>query len=384
MVRSKHVLAMLMQNFVCIAVVSVTWGLVGFSLAFGPDAGAGLVGGLRHVGLRNLDSSVSGFDLTVPPLAFAVFQLMFAVITAALITGAIADRIRFGGFVVFITLWSALVYPVLAHWSFSPGGWLFRRGLLDFAGGTVVEINCGAAAVAVALVVGRRRGWPREVMAPHSLPLTLLGAGILWFGWFGFNAGSALRADRLATHALVNTHYAGVAGMLAWIGLERWRTGHATSLGAATGAVAGLVAITPSAGYVDTLPAFVIGLAAGSVCLFAVRWKFRVGVDDSLDVFGVHLMGGVVGTLLIGLFASSAVNPAVHRDGLLLGGGFGQLGEQALGVLAAAAFSFAATWVLATLVQRTVGLRVDPEAERAGLDTVLHAESAYEYAGGRL
>jgi Amt family ammonium transporter len=385
MVRSKHVLTMLMQNFVCIAVVSLTWGAIGFSLAFGPDAGGGLVGTLRHAGLRHVDAPIAGFEtLTVPPLAFAAFQLMFAIITTALITGAIADRVRFGGFVVFITAWSAIVYPVLAHWSFSPGGWLHRAGLLDFAGGTVVEINCGAAALAVALVVGRRRGWPREAMAPHSLPLTLLGAGILWFGWFGFNAGSALRADGLATQALVNTHYAGVAGLVAWIAVERWRIGHSTTLGAATGAVAGLVAITPSAGYLSTGASVLVGLAAGGICVFAVTLKFRVGVDDSLDVFGVHLVGGVIGTVMIGLFASSAINPAVTRHGLLLGGGLSQLGEQALGVLAAAAFSFVATWLLATLVQRTVGLRVGPEGESTGLDTFLHAESAYDHSGGRL
>jgi Amt family ammonium transporter len=385
MVRSKHVLTMLMQNFVCIAIVSLTWGAVGFSFAFGPDAGAGLIGTFRHVGLEHLDQPIAGFpSLTVPPLAFAVFQLMFAVITAALITGATADRVRFGGFVTFITLWSAVVYPVLAHWSFSPGGWLYRAGLLDFAGGTVVEVNCGAAAVAVALVVGRRRGWPREVMAPHSLPLTLLGAGILWFGWFGFNAGSALRADGLATQALVNTHYAGVAGLVAWIAVERWRIGHATTLGAATGAVAGLVAITPSAGYLGTLSSVLVGLAAGGICVFAVSIKFRFGIDDSLDVFGVHLVGGVIGTLMIGLFASSSINAAVSHEGALLGGGFGQLGRQALGVLVAAVFSFAATYLLATIVQRTIGLRVDPEAENSGLDTFLHAESAYDHSGGRL
>ncbi|HSP37611.1 MAG TPA: ammonium transporter [Frankiaceae bacterium] len=385
MVRSKHVLTMLMQNFVCIAVVSLTWGAVGFSLAFGPDAGGGLVGTLRHVGFRHMNSPLTGFgSLTVPPLAFAAFQGMFAIITAALITGAIADRVRFGGFVVFVTVWSAVVYPVLAHWVFSPEGWLYRRGLLDFAGGTVVEVNCGAAAVAAAMVVGRRRGWPRVVMAPHSLPLTLLGAGILWFGWFGFNAGSALRADGLAASALVNTHYAGVGGLLAWIAVERLRSGHATTLGAATGAVAGLVAITPSAGYVSAPAALLIGLAAGGLCVFAVTLKFRVGVDDSLDVFGVHLVGGVVGTLAIGLLASSTVNAGVTSQGLLLGGGFGQLGKQALGILVAAGFSFGATWLLATALHHTMGLRVDPETEAVGLDTALHAESAYDHSGGRL
>jgi Amt family ammonium transporter len=285
---------------------------------------------------------------------------------------------------VFITAWSVLVYPVLAHWVFSPGGWLAGRGLLDFAGGTVVEVICGAAAVAAALVVGRRRGWPREVMAPHSLPLTLLGAGILWFGWFGFNAGSALHADGLAASALVNTHYAGVGGLIAWIAVERLRIGHATTLGAASGAVAGLVAITPCAGFLSAPSALAVGLAAGGVCAFAVSLKFRVGIDDSLDVFGVHLVGGVVGTLAIGLLATRSVNPVVGRQGLLLGGGPGQLGEQAFGVVVAMAFSFTATWLLATLVQRTLGLRVDPESEVNGLDTSLHAESAYDHAGGRL
>ncbi len=385
MVRSKHVLTMLMQNIVCIAVVSVTWGAVGFSLAFGPDVGGGLVGNLRHVGLANLDEPIAGFEsLDVPPLAFAAFQCMFAIITAALITGAIADRVSFGGFLAFITAWSVLVYPLLAHWAFSPEGWLYKLGLLDFAGGTVVEINCGASAVAVALVVGARRGWPREVMAPHSLPLTLLGAGILWFGWFGFNAGSALGAGNLAAQALVNTHYAGVGGLLAWILFERVRTGHATTLGAATGAVAGLVAITPSAGYLSTTSSFLVGLAAGAICVLAVTVKFRFGVDDSLDVFGVHFVGGVIGTLAIGLLATNVVNSGVKNEGTFLGGGLGQLGDQVVGVLAAAGFAFAATWLIAFVVHRVLGMRVDPEAEFTGLDTVLHAESAYDHAGGRL
>jgi Amt family ammonium transporter len=385
MVRSKHVLTMLMQNFTCIAIVSLTWGAVGFSLAFGPDAGGGLIGTLRYAGLAHLDGPIAGLpNLTVPPLAFVAFQAMFAIITAALITGAIADRVSFGGFCVFITVWSAVVYPVLAHWVFSPNGWLLRRGLLDFAGGTVVEINCGAAAVAAALVVGSRRGWPREVMAPHSLPLTLLGAGILWFGWFGFNAGSALHADGLAARALVNTHYAGVGGLLAWIAVERMRTRHATTLGAASGAIAGLVAITPAAGYLAPWSALLVGVAAGTVCVFAVSLKFRVGVDDSLDVFGVHLVGGVVGTLAIGLLARASANPVVTHEGLLFGGGPSLLGEQVLGIAVAAGFSFGATWLLATLLHRALGLRVDAETEATGLDTALHAESAYDHAGGRL
>lgn len=380
MVRSKHALGMLMQNFVAIGVVTVTWVLVGYSLAFGRDTGGGLVGGFGLAGLRDAADSVPGQDsLTVPPLAFMLFQLMFAVITTALLTGAMADRVRFGGFVTLIAFWSVLVYAPLAHWSFSPGGWLMTFGLLDFAGGTVVEICSGASALALVLVIGNRRGWPREVMAPHNLPLTLLGAGLLWFGWLGFNAGSALQAGSLAAQAAVNTHLAGVGGMLGWLALEKRLTGRATTLGAASGAVSGLVAVTPAAGFVASLPALLLGVLAGTICLLAVRAKFRLGYDDSLDVVGVHFVGGVVGTLFLGLFASSAVNAAVSHEGLFLpGGGVEQLGRQAVGVLAAALWSFGATYVIARVVHAIRGLRVEPEHEIEGLDSSQHAESAYE------
>ena len=383
MVRAKSVLSMLMQNYVCIAVVTVVWVVLGYTLAFGSDVGGGLLGGFRFTGLAHTAEPVPGLTLHIPPLLFMAFQLMFAVITTALISGALADRVRFGGFVLFAGLWSLIVYAPLAHWAFSPEGWMSKYGVLDFAGGTVVEINCGAAALAVALVVGRRHGWPREAMPPHSLPLTLLGAGLLWFGWFGFNAGSALRADGLAVHALVNTHLAGVGGLLAWIGAERVKNGVATTLGAASGAVAGLVAITPACGYLDPLPALLLGALAGAACVLGVQLKYRFGYDDSLDVVGVHFVGGVVGTLFLGLFATAAVNPAVVHEGLLYGGGLEQLGRQSVGVLAATAWSFLATYLLARAVNRVIPLRVSEEEEATGLDQALHAESAYDFGSVR-
>jgi Amt family ammonium transporter len=309
--------------------------------------------------------------------------MMFAVITTALLTGAGADRMRFGPFLVFSVLWVLIVYVPLAHWSFSPQGWLNDLGLLDFAGGTVVEINAGASALALVLVLGRRRGWPAEPMPPHSLPLTLLGAGILWFGWFGFNAGSALASGSLASQALIGTHLAACGGLLGWIAVEKKATGHATTLGAASGAVSGLVAITPAAGYVNSLGAIAIGFVAGVAGLYAVRLKFRHGYDDSLDVVGVHGVCGVVGTLAVGVLATRTVNP-VGR-GLIDGGGLHLLGWQALGVVVAAGWAFVATGAIALLVHRTLGLRATPEEELAGLDMSVHAETAYEHGalGGR-
>jgi Amt family ammonium transporter len=383
MVRAKSVLSMLMQNYVCIAVVTVVWVVLGYTIAFGSDVGGGLLGGFRFTGLAHMTESVPGLSLHIPPLLFMAFQLMFAVITAALISGALADRVRFSAFVLFAGLWSLMVYSPLAHWAFSPEGWMAKLGVLDFAGGTVVEINSGASALAIALVVGRRHGWPREAMPPHSLPLTLLGAGLLWFGWFGFNAGSALRADGLAVHALVNTHLAGVGGLLAWIAVERIKTGVATTLGAASGAVAGLVAITPACGYLDSLPSLLLGALAGTACVLGVQLKYRFGYDDSLDVVGVHFVGGLVGTLFIGLFATAAVNKGVVHEGLLYGGGLTQLGRQAVGVLAATAWAFCATYLLARLVNRVIPLRVSEEEEATGLDQALHSESAYDFGSVR-
>jgi len=383
MVRSKNVLGMLMQNVFCMGLVSVLWALALFSLAFGNDAGGGLIGNLDFAGLRHLGDAavtvpgyVGDFALVIPPMAFVAFQLMFAIITPALITGAIADRMKFAAWALFVGLWALLVYAPVAHWVFSPQGWLFKRGALDFAGGTVVHINAGIAALALVLVVGRRRGWPDEGMAPHSLPLTLLGTGILWFGWFGFNAGSALGANALAAQALVNTHMAAAAALLGWLLVERVKGGHATTLGAASGAVAGLVAITPCAGFVGTMSAIVIGFAAGVVCFLAIQLKFRFRYDDALDVVGVHLVGGILGSLLLGVFADKQVN-ALGADGLLLGGGTSLLGKQLLAVGATLVWSFAVSFLLAKAIDATIGLRVTADEEAEGLDVTQHSEAAY-------
>ena len=383
MVRSKNVLSIMIQNLACIAVVSVVWAVAAYSLAFGPDAGGGFIGTLHLAGLAHPEIAVPGYDLAVPPLAFAAFQMMFAVITAALLTGAGADRMHFNGFLAFAALWTLVVYAPLAHWVFSPNGWLAQRGVLDFAGGNVVEVDSGASALALVLVLGIRRGWPREAMAPHSLPLTVMGAGILWFGWFGFNAGSALGSNALAAQALIGTQLAACAGVIGWLVIERWQTGHATTLGAASGAVCGLVAITPACGYVNSMAAICIGLAGGVVGVLAVRAKFRFGYDDSLDVVGVHGACGLAGTLLVGVFATKAVNGGIKYEGLVTGGGGHLLGVQALALLVTIAWAFTGTWLIAQLVQRTIGLRVTHEVEIQGLDTAIHAESAYDFASMR-
>ncbi len=377
MVRAKHVLAMLMQNFFAIGLVSVLWAAVAYSLAFG---GTGrLVGNLDFAWMRDLAGTAPpGVSLSIPPGLYAAYQLMFAIITPALITGAVADRMRFGAWAWFCGLWLVIVYAPIAHWVFAPSGWLFRRGALDFAGGTVVHVNAGIAALAAVLVLGRRRGWPQTAMPPHSLPLTLLGTGILWLGWFGFNAGSALGADALAVQALINTQLAAAAGLLGWLALERLRSGHATTLGAASGAVAGLVAITPCAGFVGGMAPIWIGLIAGAVCQAAVSLKYRFGYDDSLDVVGVHLVGGLVGSLLLGCFADTAVN-AGGRDGLFFGGGWGLLGEQTLAVAATMVFSFVLTTVILVVLRAVLpgGIRAGEEEEEVGLDLSQHSEVAY-------
>jgi len=376
MVRAKNILAMLMQNVFCMGLVSILWVAVGASLAFGEDVGGGVIGNFGLAGLSNVKVVPGLASLTIPPLLFLTYQLMFAIITPALITGASADRLKFGGYALFIGLWSLIVYAPVAHWVFSPGGWLFKLGALDFAGGTVVHINAGVAALALILVIGKRRGWPKEAMPPHNLPLTMLGTGILWFGWFGFNAGSALAANGLAAQALLNTHVAAAAGMCSWLLVERLRDGHATTLGAASGAVAGLVAITPCAGFVTALPAVLIGGAAGVVCLLAITLKTKLGYDDALDVVGVHLVGGILGSVLLGLFADKGVN-AAGVDGLLNGGGGGLIGKQLVAVVATLAFSGVLTFIIAKAVDATVGLRVNADDEAAGLDTTQHAETGY-------
>ena len=376
LVRAKNVLGTVMQSLIALGVVSVLWMLVGYSIAFGPDLG-GLIGGLDHVGLRGIGAEPIALAPTIPASAFMIFQLMFAVITPALIAGAFAERMRFGGYVLFIALWSVLVYAPVAHWVWG-GGFLGPAGLgaLDFAGGTVVHVNAGAAALAAALYLGRRRGFGTGALRPHNVPMMLLGAGILWFGWFGFNAGSALSAGGLASSAFVATHLGAAGGMLGWLVPERMRHGRATTIGAATGAVAGLVAITPASGYVAPLPALVIGLVAGFVCFAAVELKGRLALDDSLDVVGVHLVGGIVGALLTGVFASLVVNPA-GADGSLA-----QVGRQAVAVGVTLIFSFAATMAILRLVDRLVGLRVDEQAEEEGLDRSQHGETAYVFGEG--
>jgi Amt family ammonium transporter len=377
MVRAKNVLGMLMQNFFCLGLISVIWAALTYSLAFSGDNK--WIGNLDLAWLRDAAStSPTGFELSIPPLVFLAFQLMFAIITPALITGAIADRMRFSAWVWFIGLWAILVYAPVAHWVFSPSGWLFKRGALDFAGGTVVHINAGIAALAAVFLLGKRRGWPGHPMPPHALPFTLIGAGILWFGWFGFNAGSALKGDGIAAQALVNTHMAAAAAMLSWLAVERLRTGHATTLGAASGLVAGLVAITPCAGFVGGMAPIYIGLIAGGVCALAVSLKFKFGYDDSLDVVGVHLVGGLVGSLLLGFFADAAINPA-GVDGVFLGGGFGLFGEQVLAVVATMVWSFAVTFGIVFVLGKVLpgGIRVSEEDEDTGLDLSQHSETGY-------
>jgi ammonium transporter, Amt family len=380
MVRSKNMLGMLMQNFVTIAIVSIVWVLVSFSLAFGK--GNGFIGDLHFAGLQHMTEVIPGYvgaaAQTIPPVVFVIFQMMFAVITPALITGSTADRWKFGAFVGFVVAWSILVYGPVAHWVFSPEGWLFQRGALDFAGGTVVHINAGAAGLAMALVLGRRRGWPKEQMRPHNLPFTLLGAGLLWFGWFGFNAGSALGANNLAGFAFVNTNTATAAACLGWILVEKIKYGKATTLGAASGAVAGLVAITPAAGFVSPLGSIAVGLFAGVVCPLAVSLKSKFGFDDSLDVVGVHLVGGIIGSLCVGLFATIDTNSA-GRDGLFYGGGAGLLGEQALAVICVMAYSFVMTLIIGKVIGMITRNRVTEEDEITGLDLSMHGESAYEF-----
>jgi len=377
MVRAKNVLGMLMQNFFCLGLISIIWAALTYSLAFSGDNK--WIGNLDLAWLRDAaTTSPTGFELSIPPLVFLAFQLMFAIITPALITGAIADRMKFSAWAWFIGLWAILVYAPIAHWVFSPAGWLFKRGALDFAGGTVVHINAGIAALAAVLVLGKRKGWPGHPMPPHSLPFTLIGAGILWFGWFGFNAGSALKGDGIAAQALVNTHMAAAAAMLGWLVVERITSGHATTLGAASGLVAGLVAITPCAGFVGGMAPIYIGLIAGGVCALAVSLKFKFGYDDSLDVVGVHLVGGLAGSLLLGFFADAAINPA-GADGVFLGGGFGLFGEQVLAVVATMVWSFAVTFGIVFVLGKLLpgGIRVSEEDEETGLDLSQHSETGY-------
>lgn len=394
MVGSRGVLNMLMMSLGSIGVVGVLWVLVGYSMAFGTDVGGlGLLGNpAEFFGMGSLLGEGNVSD-TVPTLAFAAFQAMFAILTVALISGAIADRARFGPWLLFGGLWACLVYFPVAHWVFAfdetnaagavvaPGGWIANRlAAIDFAGGTAVHINAGAAALALVFVLGSRSGWPRDKSKPHNLPLVVLGAGLLWFGWFGFNAGSALAAGHTAATAFVNTLVATSAAMLGWLFVERLRDGHATTLGAASGIVAGLVAITPACSSVTPLGAVAIGAVSGALCALAVSLKYRFGFDDSLDVVGVHLVGGLAGTLLVGLFASAAAPAGI--DGLFYGGGLDQLWRQAVGAFAVFGYSFVVSLVLGWLIKVTIGFRISEADELAGIDEVEHAETGYHFDDG--
>ncbi|NOR10262.1 MAG: ammonium transporter [Desulfovibrionaceae bacterium] len=373
MVRSKNVLSTLLQSFICLGVVSIIWVLYGYSMAFGPDVG-GFVGNLDFAGLAGVGLEPGPYSDTIPHLLFCAFQLMFAVITPALITGAFAERIKFSAFLLFTILWSTFVYFPICHWVWG-GGWLGGHGVLDFAGGTVIHINAGAAALVAALMVGKRKGWGKEAMHPHNLGMTLLGAGILWFGWFGFNAGSALAADGIAANAFFVTQVAAGSAALSWIIAEWVVQGKPTTLGAASGAVAGLVAITPGCGFVGPVSAIIIGLVAGVLCYMAVIAKVKIGYDDSLDVVGVHGVGGLWGALATGLFASTAINPG-GADGLFFGNPK-LFGIQAMDSMITIGYSVVVTFIILKVIDLVVGLRVGEEEEVQGLDLTQHSEIGY-------
>jgi Amt family ammonium transporter len=395
MVRAKSVLNMMMMSFGALALISVLWVLYGYSMAFGDDIGAGLLGdpgeffGLSSlIGTEGLEAAFAPDNLvfTIPSLAFVAFQAVFAIITVALISGAIADRARFGPWLLFAGIWATLVYFPVAHWVFSfdgaeseTGGWIANELLaIDFAGGTAVHINAGAAGLALAVVLGKRRGFGRDPMRPHNLPLVMIGAGLLWFGWFGFNAGSALSANGQAAEVFVTTLVATAAAALGWLATERIRDGHATSLGGASGVVAGLVAITPACSSVTPVGAIFVGAIAGVLCALAVGLKYKLGYDDSLDVVGVHLVGGLWGTLAVGLFASAATTAGV--DGLFYGGGVDQLWRQAVGAFAVLLYSLLVTFGIGLAIQKTIGFRISDEDEISGIDNAEHAETGYDFA----
>lgn len=381
MARSRNTLAMMLQNTVPLGVISLTWVLLGYTLAFS-NKGTEYLGAFDATALLDVEQPefhTVAAGVTIPVLAFVAYQMMFAVITPALLTGATAGRLKMLGWVVFLAVWSLAVYPQVARWLWHPKGWLTAMGAQDWAGGMVVHASAGAAALAVLLVVGRRRAWPRVSSSPSNLPLMLAGAGILWFGWFGFNAGDGLQANEIAAQALMNTHVAAAGAMCAWLLLERLTSGHATLVGAASGAVAGLATVTPCAGYVSTGAAILIGVIAGFVCNLAVRAKYRLGYDDALDVIAVHFTGGVLGSLLLGLFADSTINP-LSADGLVNGGGGALLGDQGIAVVSVVVFSFVLSWVIAAAVNVTVGLRV-PLAQQGDLDREQQGAAAYALSG---
>ncbi|GHH86858.1 ammonium transporter [Streptomyces capitiformicae] len=374
MVRAKSVLNMLMMSFISLGIVSILWVLYGYSLAFSGDAG-GFIGNLDAIGLKGIDiastvdSFVTGADEKphqIAAFAFILFQMLFAVITPALMSGALADRVKFGAWMIFVALWVTIVYFPVAHWVWAPGGWLFEMGVIDFAGGTAVHINAGIGALAAVLVVGKRIGFKKDPMRPHSLPLVMIGTALLWFGWFGFNAGSWLGVDGTTARMAINTQIATAAAIIGWLIYERIRHGAFTTLGACSGAVAGLVAITPSGGHVNAFGAILIGVVAGAVCSWAVSLKYKLGYDDSLDVVGVHLVGGVLGTLMVGFLATGV-------------GGLDQFGKQATGAFSVMGYTFVVTWIIAFAIQKTIGFRASEEDEVSGVDQAQHAETAYDF-----
>nr|MBF0221623.1 ammonium transporter [Desulfobulbaceae bacterium] len=375
MVRSKNVLGTFMQSLIMISVISVQWVIIGYSMSFGPDI-SGIIGDLSWLGLNSVGSAPSQtYATTIPQNVFMIYQCMFAIITPALITGAFAERVKFAPFIIFALLWSILVYNPVCHWIWGSGGWLAQKGVLDFAGGLVVHLTSGMAALAAVLVIGPRKGFGRHSFMPHNLPMTVIGTGLLWFGWFGFNAGSALAADGIAATAFVSTHLAGMAGMAMWTIVEWVHHDKPTTLGAASGAIAGLATVTPAAGFISPISAILIGMIAGIACYTAVNLKGKIGLDDSLDVIGIHGVGGLVGTLCLGLFASKAVNPG-GADGLFAGNA-AFLGSQLFGVAVVGAYAFVVSWILLKVIDSVMGLRLSDEAEVTGLDLSEHSESAY-------
>jgi ammonium transporter, Amt family len=389
MVRPKSVLNMMMMSFGALALIGVLWVLYGYSIAFGQDVGGGLLGNpTEYLGLKGLMEDTTTEAGGLPAMAFVGFQAVFAIITVALISGAIADRVKFSAWMLFAGVWATIVYFPVAHWVFDfsnddtghVGGWIANQlAALDFAGGTAVHINAGVAGLVLAIIIGKRRGFGREPMRPHNLPLVMLGAGLLWFGWFGFNAGSALAANNTASVVWVNTLVATSAAILGWLVTERFRDGHATSLGAASGAVAGLVAITPACNSLSPIGSIVVGAIAGVLCALAVGLKYKFGYDDSLDVVGVHLVGGLWGTIAIGFFATSAAPAGV--DGLFYGGGVDQLWRQVVGAVAVLVFSGVLTAVIGFAIKATIGWRIPEEDEVSGIDQAQHAESGYDLVG---
>ncbi len=389
MVRAKSVLNIMMMVMYSLAIMPIVWFLWGYTGAFGDDIGGGLLGGGESLGLKNI--TVETLTGTHPTYIFVIFQMLFCVVTVGLVAGAIADRTKFAAWMVFVPLWVTLVYVPIAHWVFAfdsdttQGGWISNDlGAFDFAGGTAVEVNSGMSALALAIVVGRRVGWKRDPFRPHNLPAVLLGAGLLWFGWYGFNAGSALAANGTAALALINTTGTATAAILGWMAVELLRDKKATSFGAASGAIAGLVAATPSCGTVSPLGSLVVGLVAGMVCAWAIGVKYRLGYDDSLDVVGVHFVGGVVGMVMIGLLATqtNVENLGFGSAGLFYGGGLAQLGRQVVAVVAVMVYAFGVTWLIGRLIDKTIGFRIDEETEVSGIDQAEHLETAYDNIGG--